>query len=242
MLSKWLSRLSPTARALLAEERASTEDEDVKARALARAEAALEGERWSGVALRRAEEERALALRSSRRRGAVLAGAGAVVFAGLAVAGVRWAAVGTPDLESRAPATVVTPPPPPHGKVLVDPAPASRVEAAAAPTDPAPIASVAPAAPRARSSSAKEYAIELALLEPARSSIARGSYATALTAIAKHQHEYPSGQLAEEREALRVRALWGLGQEPAARAAAASFRKRYPRSVLLSWMKSAPAP
>jgi hypothetical protein len=89
----------------------------------------------------------------------------------------------------------------------------------------------------ARSSSAREYANELALLEPARSSIARGEYQNALAAIATHRREFPNGTLTEEREALRVRALWGVGQRPAATAAAAAFRKRYPRSVLLGWMK-----
>jgi outer membrane protein assembly factor BamD (BamD/ComL family) len=88
----------------------------------------------------------------------------------------------------------------------------------------------------------QQYTIELGLLEPARKSIAHGDYAGAMSAIARHQREYPRGQLAEEREALRVRALWGTGQKVSAENAATAFRKRYPRSVLLSWMKEPASP
>jgi hypothetical protein len=91
----------------------------------------------------------------------------------------------------------------------------------------------------ARPQSASTYALELGLLEPARSSIARRDFAGALAAIARHQREYPRGQLAEEREALRVRALWGMGARPDAERAAALFRKHHPQSGLLSWMKTA---
>jgi hypothetical protein len=109
---------------------------------------------------------------------------------------------------------------------------------------PSTLPSIAPAAShppvRGRASDVKQYAIELRLLEPARSSIARRDYAGALGSIARHRREYPNGQLGEERDALRVRALWGLGQRSAAEAAAADFRRRYPRSALLSWMKDQP--
>jgi outer membrane protein assembly factor BamD (BamD/ComL family) len=82
----------------------------------------------------------------------------------------------------------------------------------------------------------QQYAIELELLQPARRSIATGSFSQALAELARHQREYPTGQLAQEREALRVRALWGTGQRAEAEQAAAVFRKRYPRSALLNWM------
>ncbi|HXK16238.1 MAG TPA: outer membrane protein assembly factor BamD [Polyangiaceae bacterium] len=96
------------------------------------------------------------------------------------------------------------------------------------------------AAPPADSSrsAARQFASEVELLEPARTAIARGDYATALVLLTKHRREFPNGQLAQEREALRVRALWGQGQLPAARAAAKAFSKRYPGSALLSWMKA----
>jgi hypothetical protein len=84
---------------------------------------------------------------------------------------------------------------------------------------------------------ARQYALELAVLEPARSAVARGDYAGALAAVTQHQREFPSGLLAEERSALRVRALWGMGRIAEADAAAAAFRQRYPRSALLAWMR-----
>jgi TolA-binding protein len=123
------------------------------------------------------------------------------------------------------------------------PTTAPRAETSAAQEPPLPPSSVTPrASKRSRPGEPRQYALEVNLLEPARSSVVRGQYDVALAAIARHQREFPNGQLAEEREALRVRALWGQGQKPAAAAAAASFRNRYPRSLLLSWMKAQPGP
>jgi outer membrane protein assembly factor BamD (BamD/ComL family) len=81
----------------------------------------------------------------------------------------------------------------------------------------------------------QQYAVELALLEPARRAISQHDYGAALAAIARHQREFPQGELSEERDALRVRALWGAGQKASADRAALDFRKRYPKSGLLSW-------
>jgi hypothetical protein len=52
--------------------------------------------------------------------------------------------------------------------------------------------------------------------------------------IAEHARKFKDGRLSEEREALRVKALAGLGRSGEARRAANSFRARFPRSVLLS--------
>jgi hypothetical protein len=78
---------------------------------------------------------------------------------------------------------------------------------------------------------------ERSLLEPARSAVARSDHAGALSAIAHYRAQFPNGQLAQEAEALRVRALWGLGRHAEARQAASDFKLRYPRSVLLAWMQ-----
>ncbi len=86
------------------------------------------------------------------------------------------------------------------------------------------------------------YASELRVLEPARQAVATGNFATALSSIAAHERRFPRGRLAEEREALRVKALRGLGRADDARRAAAEFRKQFPRSVLSSKMgEAAPA-
>jgi hypothetical protein len=55
-----------------------------------------------------------------------------------------------------------------------------------------------------------------------------------LSHIAEHARRFKDGRLTEEREALRVKSLAGLGRSDEARRAAAAFRARFPRSVLLS--------
>jgi hypothetical protein len=232
--------LSKLARDLLARERGCQEDEAIKSRALARARAVVERERTAGIGLR---------LFGSLDRGArprrawrtLLLVAAAIGAAGLAAAGVGF--YGQPDEEEpRSVPSKVTAPQAAHlavGGALVPVERATDVPPAPAPVPQARTAPPGSAAPdSARSLSLKQYATELSLLEPARSSISRGDYAAALSALSQHRREFPNGQLSQEREALRVRALWGLGQKPAALAAASAFRKRYPRSALLSWLKA----
>ena len=74
---------------------------------------------------------------------------------------------------------------------------------------------------------------ELHLMRQARAAVARGDFAAALPPIAEHTHKFKNGRLVEEREALRVKALVGLGRADEARHAAAAFRTRFPLSVLL---------
>ncbi|MGC4063279.1 MAG: hypothetical protein QM784_01225 [Polyangiaceae bacterium] len=77
------------------------------------------------------------------------------------------------------------------------------------------------------------YALELQVLQPARQAVAQRHFASALGAIAEHQRKFPSGKLTEEREALRVKALLGLGRTAEAQRVASAFRTRFPRSALL---------
>jgi hypothetical protein len=229
--------LSRLAQELLAREREPHEDEALEARALLRARATLEraGTVSSGLRLLGSPEH---APRPRRAWRPLLLIAAALGAAGLAAAGAGL--YGGKDSEEplKAPRNVTAP----ETKHLA-------VGGALLPVVPADEAT-APPAPPPRSSppgstssegahplNLKQYASELALLEPARSSISQGKYAAALTALSQHRREFPNGQLSQEREALRVRALWGLGQKPAALAAASAFRKRYPRSALLSWLK-----
>lgn len=232
--------LSNLAMELLAQERDRQEDEALKARAMERARAALD--RPSGIGLRQAG---LVALQSKPRRWLRTwpLVAAAVAAAGLAAAGVSTytnkAQEAAPLLLKvdvpRAPQLAV-------GGALVGGALVGSAPATNAPLEQPPEPRAAALAPATGDGthvpSVKQYAMELALLEPARSSIGRGDYGAALAAIAQHRREFPNGQLSEEREALRVRALWGLGQKPAALAAAKVFRKRYPRSGLLSWLKA----
>jgi len=230
-------RLSQRAKELLSLERDRSEDPALKARAVERARAVLEQDRISGIGLRLPQAIRSAFLRRRTRTTLPLIAAAALV-AGLAAASVGVYAfqrkpapalpkLAIPSLRQAAPAA----------RPATRSTPRSVTEAAA----PAPSVSASPALPKlvegARSVGARQYQSELALLEPARTSIARGEFGAALTALAKHRREFPNGELAQEREALRVRALWGVGQKGAASAAAKAFRKRYPRSVLLGWLK-----
>jgi hypothetical protein len=74
---------------------------------------------------------------------------------------------------------------------------------------------------------------ELQLLRLARAAVARQDFAAALVPIGEHARRFTNGRLTEEREALRVRALSGLGRTEDARRAANAFESRFPRSVLL---------
>lgn len=74
---------------------------------------------------------------------------------------------------------------------------------------------------------------ELQFLLRARQADAHGDYAKVLKLLAQHQRGYPTGRLAEEREFLRIKALFSLGQKANARKIAGNFRQQFPRSVLL---------
>src|SRR5206468_1667962 len=69
---------------------------------------------------------------------------------------------------------------------------------------------------------------ELALLRTARAAVARQDFAAALVPISEHARRFKNGRLAEEREALRVKALSGLGRTDEARHAARAFEARFP--------------
>lgn len=110
---------------------------------------------------------------------------------------------------------------------------------------PAPIAvppsSPAPSNGVSHASQAEPAPDELRLLGDARSAVARHDFEAALAPIAEHARRFRNGRLAEEREALRVKALAGLGRTEEARRAADSFEARFPRSVLLPSVSRMPA-
>lgn len=117
------------------------------------------------------------------------------------------------------------------------PAPSSRPVVGRAPIAAAPAAvsaqdALAPVE-ESRRSKAPVSQEELRLLTQARTAVAREDFNAALRPIAEHARRFRDGRLAEEREALRVKALAGLGRRDEARRAAAAFEDRFPRSVLL---------
>jgi hypothetical protein len=74
---------------------------------------------------------------------------------------------------------------------------------------------------------------ELRILRLARAAVAREDFAVALRSIADHTRRFPDGGLVEEREALHVKALAGLGRGGDTRRTASGFRRRFPNSILL---------
>jgi outer membrane protein assembly factor BamD (BamD/ComL family) len=105
----------------------------------------------------------------------------------------------------------------------------------------APAATVAPAATTAPSAAAHEphhahhadLAAEHALLADARAAMQASDPARALAILDDHARRFPRGQLAEERDALRVGALWLSGDHAAARRIAGEFARRHPGSLFL---------
>jgi hypothetical protein len=107
--------------------------------------------------------------------------------------------------------------------------------AAGAPSEHAPATRARPTA----SSRANRLAAERALLDRARSALMRGDGETALGPLGKHARSFPRGQLVEEREGMRVKALVLAGRQTEARARASSFRRRFPHSLFLPVVEAA---
>jgi hypothetical protein len=87
--------------------------------------------------------------------------------------------------------------------------------------------------PRPASPKADPFTAELDLLQRAHGAYTRRDFSAALKLVAEHARRFPNGPLAEQREALRVRSLLGAGRTDEAHRAAAAFKVRFPRSVLL---------
>jgi hypothetical protein len=216
-----LEPLSPELEALLAPHRAVLPlAPSVEARALARAAAAKESpEQGAGRAAGGPWLVFAAAASVVVALGAVAYAARAWRSAAASPAAVRVAPVASsrvtasrpPALpavvpETTAPATMAAPEPPPRRRI------ARKTSAATLPPTNA----------------------ELQLLRVARQDVTGGNFAGALAAIAEHVRRFRHGSLVEEREALRVKALAGLGRHEDAQRAAVEFHARFPHSVFLS--------
>lgn len=87
--------------------------------------------------------------------------------------------------------------------------------------------------------SGTELARERALLDVARADAAQGEPEQVLAVVAQHRRQFPRGRLAEERDALAIRALISLGRTTEARQRARAFRTAYPNSFLAPALESA---
>lgn len=113
--------------------------------------------------------------------------------------------------------------------------------AAETPSEPAASRGAKPAAIANHATPREALPDELRLLAPAREALARRDFGPALAALNEHARRFREGRLVEEREALRVKALAGLGRFKEARAAAAAFRQRFPHSAVLPAIGGSPA-
>src|SRR3569623_1802114 len=80
---------------------------------------------------------------------------------------------------------------------------------------------------------------EMHLIRLARTAVAQRRFTAALAPILEHRRRFKEGRFVEEREALRVATLSGLGHGLEARRAAVEFEPRFPRSVLLPVVEQA---
>ena len=216
-----LEALAPELMSLLARERDfADEPVEVRARAMTRARAALDGVSSSST-------------RSFWQRRVTLLVAATFVLAFAAAAIAGRLSLRRPTVQGPSVPAAVTP----ARAHALEPA---RPKADVAEGTPSEVVSEVPerpsVGPKPRRSSAADAndtdALELALLQQARGAVARGEFSTALDALLTHQRRFPAGRLREEREALRIKALAGLGRNDEAQRAAERFRERFPRSVL----------
>ncbi len=215
--------------ALLASERTiEPQPDSVRRRALLRARAA---DRWQG----RSSAPSAVRLwRWARRAPSVAAMAvAALVVTGLGAAVLQATWRPAAPVEAAGSRELSPQPTPPARPLRARPSPVA-VPAPEAKEDEEPAKPVA--SPRSSSTDAGPSG-ELRLLQAARQAILAGNYGTALASLDAHARRYPSGRLTEEREALRVKALRGLGRSDDAQRAASDFRRQFPRSVLSPQMQ-----
>jgi hypothetical protein len=83
---------------------------------------------------------------------------------------------------------------------------------------------------------------ERSLLDQARRYMTEGEPARALDVTSRHERDFPNGKLAEEREAMAIRALLALGNLEEARARGGRFAARFPGSLLAPALEPAFAP
>jgi len=219
--------LSPELEAFLAPHRTIVPlPPSVEARAIARAAAAVE---WSRSSARRPTLP-------DPRRWVFAAAAGAVVVAGAAAyAAHAWIIAPSAVAPGNAvPALAAPRAGAPRARALVPTVAAPEAEVSDVSSTTAP-----DTAPRRRfvgrtnAAPLRATHAELQLLRMARADVTNGAYAQALAIIGEHTRRFRNGGLVEEREALRVKALAGLGRRDEAQRAAADLQARFPRSVFL---------
>ncbi|HVH46731.1 MAG TPA: hypothetical protein VM925_30525 [Labilithrix sp.] len=165
----------------------------------------------------------------------------------IALAFVAGGGTGAAIHASFVPATVVVSPSP---VASPSPAPSSAPEhtvaARSAPPAASSVASAAAQPPLPASTPSLspdlDLAAERALVERARTALARDQASAALEAVDAHAARFPRGRLSEEREAIAIQALAKIDRPLDARRRADAFRKAHPNSVFLPAIELAAPP
>lgn len=106
-----------------------------------------------------------------------------------------------------------------------------KVPAASTTADPSEsVAARATPAPTATASTAEQGLSEIALLQQAQAELG-GNPGRALALTQQHARRFPGGALSQEREAIAIQALAGLGRTAEARARAERFAAAFPGSA-----------
>jgi hypothetical protein len=172
---------------------------------------------------------------------ASLAVVGAVVVTTVAVSRQRAPSDHRPTprrAATAAPSSPLAPPVAEHtiSRTLAPAAPIAVTTVATAPVQPAPRAANARRA--SEDEAPEDLAAEQRLLAEGQRALARGEADAVLSSVRAHAQRFARGALAEERDALEVRALLLARRDAEARARAERFRRRYPESVFLSAIES----
>jgi hypothetical protein len=136
------------------------------------------------------------------------------------------------DAPVAVPSVVPTAAPPEAATEGAMPAPRREPPGHAEPTNAAPASLVAVPVLDPPSLAAQQ-----SLLDDARSALLRRDGASALSAIGAHRLRFPDTALAEERAALEIRALLGVGRMRAARERHAVFERAFPGSLFASSLR-----
>lgn len=165
-------------------------------------------------------------------RGRIPLAVTAFTLGGLVGAGLH-AALTRPPPAIRTPAPGVPSPPPPPIPVETNAPPAGSEVASAPPRSPSRPPLLRSHAAGGDGASDSELAAERALVETARTAIARGDARSALSTLERAALRFPRGRLVEERESLRIVGLAKAGRVAEARALGTRFRAQFPNSMLL---------
>lgn len=206
---------------------------------------------WSAVSRRIATGSSPSETVSDLEAGALgRAGAASAVKTGITIAAVV-AALGAASVSltrrpasdpalprpSASPTSTASPTTPPGAPTVVPVAADTSIPADAPATPHSPVASPvrarrpeSAARPRPATDEADLLARESQHIAEAQAALQRQNHAGALAALQRHAAEFPAGVLAQERDALQVLALCGLGRVEKARALARSFERMYPHS------------